>query len=254
MWRASIAVLLVVLWTSSCTDAKSATGPPNPASTLGSTATVSSIPAVTSSTVGRAACEAKYHRDCVLANGDSGYEPVSVTTTSTRTITKADRVRALAPHLAQNSDEEIASLGSETCTIASAAVSTNTGLGNDLEVIAAAISQSQDVARALIKVMCPEYASVVSETPATHALGPALTYEVEGQGEALVTYSSDGFSQEQRTVRLPWNYSPPGSPTYPTLLAQLHSSGTITCRIRQDGSITSENTSSGAYVVVTCGP
>lgn len=101
----------------------------------------------------------------------------------------------------------------------------------------------------------PTTTAAPETTSPTTLAEPTVTYEVLGTGEALVTYGTAGFSQEQHTVRLPWSHTITGDvPEHPIVLAQLMSgSGEITCKVWGGGDIPMvEATSSGNYAIVTC--
>lgn len=116
-------------------------------------------------------------------------------------------------------------------------------------------------------------AATATPTPPPVSTGPAptydftpipLIYEVDGSGEALVTYSLPEHpnSTQQQTVTLPWTYTDAKFMNIDhqgiVLSAQLHSSGAISCKIvveYKGGSTTiASASSSGQYVVVSCVP
>jgi hypothetical protein len=79
-----------------------------------------------------------------------------------------------------------------------------------------------------------------------------ITYKVYGAKRASVTYSTEGFGQEQNTsAKLPWSHDVQ-EVDYPTLIAQNAGGGTITCEILRDGVSISKQTSTGSYAVVSC--
>lgn len=87
---------------------------------------------------------------------------------------------------------------------------------------------------------------------------PTIVYEVTGNGSrAMVTWIAPGtFNISQDTnARLPWSMSWPynGSSVRGNFNAQMMNGNSITCRIIIDGQVVQENTSSGAYAVVSCG-
>jgi hypothetical protein len=122
-------------------------------------------------------------------------------------------------------------------------------------VPADAVSLKADAA--LVGTTVPELVCLRSvllpiRSPSTTAPGtPPLLYEVFGSGSALITYSNQGFGQQQVTATLPWSVQPQ-NPSTSVIVAQLQGSGTITCRITKSGRVATENTSSGQYAVVSC--
>lgn len=81
-----------------------------------------------------------------------------------------------------------------------------------------------------------------------------ITYHIDGQGKALITYVGDNFSEGQETTQLPWEKTVTVTGWQPVVLeAQLQdNSGALTCHIDVDGHVGKPVTSSGEYVVVTC--
>lgn len=97
----------------------------------------------------------------------------------------------------------------------------------------------------------------VEQGPVTHK----VTYKVSGSGGAAtsVTYSTEGFGQEQANgASLPWSKTvefPDSAFSVKTLVAQSgsgSSSNKITCEILEDGKRLTVSSSSGPYAVVTC--
>jgi beta-lactam-binding protein with PASTA domain len=96
--------------------------------------------------------------------------------------------------------------------------------------------------------------------PTTTYVAPSTTYSyvVEGKNRAIITYANKGGNTSQETsAKLPWRVevdSPSfGGMTFAYVSAQNSGSGTITCRIiGPGGSVISENSSNGAYAIVTC--
>ncbi|WP_370972533.1 hypothetical protein [Amycolatopsis sp. cg9] len=87
-----------------------------------------------------------------------------------------------------------------------------------------------------------------------------ITYGVTttGSGISMVTYMKPGFNISQETgIRgKKWSKTidPDGDTLGINMNAQNAGGGTITCRItRGDGRVVAENSSSGAYAVVSCG-
>ncbi len=87
-----------------------------------------------------------------------------------------------------------------------------------------------------------------------------ITYSVTttGSGILSVTYMKPGFniSQETSVRGKKWSKTidPDGDTLGLNMNAQNSGGGTITCRItRGDGTVVAENSSSGAYAVVSCG-
>jgi len=95
--------------------------------------------------------------------------------------------------------------------------------------------------------------------PATQTAGHTVTYKVLGSGSGLVTYTKEGFQQEQvNGAKLPWSkdltFKNDITAFSGLSLVVQHSrgGGDITCKILVDGTEVSSSTSSGAYAVVTC--
>ncbi|WIX89048.1 hypothetical protein [Amycolatopsis sp. DG1A-15b] len=87
-----------------------------------------------------------------------------------------------------------------------------------------------------------------------------ITYSVTttGAGISMITYLKPGFdiSQETSVRGKKWSKTieADGDTLGITMNAQNSGDGTITCRIaRGNGSVLSENSSSGQYAVVSCG-
>lgn len=84
------------------------------------------------------------------------------------------------------------------------------------------------------------------------------TYRVTGPNRAMITWSGKGGNISQETAaRLPWNkkVDSPGYPgmAFASVSAQNSGSGTISCQILgPGGSVVAENSSEGAYAIVTC--
>lgn len=101
-------------------------------------------------------------------------------------------------------------------------------------------------------------ASAAAEPGADATSGTSVVYEVTGKGTASVTYSKEGFSQEQQNgVRLPYRKelmfsAAPVTPALTVVAQHSTGGGDITCRITVDGTVVGESTSSGQYAVVTC--
>jgi MmpS family membrane protein len=76
--------------------------------------------------------------------------------------------------------------------------------------------------------------------------------EVTGSGKALVTYMKKG-GQEQKEVSLPWSADVEVD-FITSLVAQKKGggSGEIGCKITKGSEVIADNTSSGAYAVVSC--
>ena len=88
-----------------------------------------------------------------------------------------------------------------------------------------------------------------------------VRYEVEGSGTALsITYSTmngGGFSSEAlNDVAVPWSAEVPvnteGFTSYSLTASTDEDGGTLTCRIRVDGQVVQEATSSGPYQTAMC--
>ncbi|WP_267595705.1 MmpS family transport accessory protein [Carbonactinospora thermoautotrophica] len=86
-----------------------------------------------------------------------------------------------------------------------------------------------------------------------------IVFEVTGSGVSKatsITYTVGGNSSQANNTKLPWEKE--ASSTDPFLLLSLVAQsgsggdGSISCRIKVDGKVIVENTSQGAYAVVTC--
>lgn len=75
-----------------------------------------------------------------------------------------------------------------------------------------------------------------------------------GSGEAFVTYTVGTYDTAQETVTLPWRKTFPWGqdPSGGQVIAQLHSTGEITCRIIRGTTVLKEVRSNGAYVAAHC--
>lgn len=86
-----------------------------------------------------------------------------------------------------------------------------------------------------------------------------IVFEVTGSGVSKatsITYTVGGNSSQANNTKLPWEKEATSSDPFLllSLVAQSGSGGdgSISCRIKVDGKVIVENTSQGAYAVVTC--
>ncbi|KWW98670.1 hypothetical protein LI90_297 [Carbonactinospora thermoautotrophica] len=86
-----------------------------------------------------------------------------------------------------------------------------------------------------------------------------IVFEVTGSGvskAASITYTVGGNSSQANNAKLPWEKETSSADPFLllSLVAQSGSGGdgSISCRIKVDGKVIVENTSQGAYAVVTC--
>lgn len=96
--------------------------------------------------------------------------------------------------------------------------------------------------------------------PTTSYVEPSstYTYKITGKNSAMITYSSTGGNTSQvSSAELPWSKSveSPGysGMSFAYVSAQNSGGGTISCQIiGPSGNVISENSSEGAYAIVTC--
>lgn len=97
-----------------------------------------------------------------------------------------------------------------------------------------------------------------TEVTSSSTKSKEVIYEITGQGTptASITYGHGSDTSQENDVPLPWKkaLTDTGDLIVPTVSAQSGSdgSGTISCKITVDCKIVKENTSTGAFAVVTC--
>lgn len=88
--------------------------------------------------------------------------------------------------------------------------------------------------------------------------GRQITFEVTGSGVSTagsITYDLGANQSQDNGAKLPWSKKTRSTEDFLVLSLVAQSggdSGSITCRISVDGKVVVENTSRGAYAVVTC--
>ncbi|QWF80651.1 hypothetical protein [Amycolatopsis sp. CA-230715] len=120
---------------------------------------------------------------------------------------------------------------------------------------AAAASSSAEAARQ--SSVAAEASAKAAEEAERKAKEIIYSVTTTGPGINSVTYTKQGFniSQETAVKGKKWSRTVQdmGSDSYPSVNAQNDGGGTIRCSIKRgDGTVLSENSSSGDYAVVTC--
>lgn len=128
-------------------------------------------------------------------------------------------------------------------------------------IIAVSTSQGGGDSSNTATTVAPSASAGGGAAPATtQASGDALLYEVTGDGTTSagnITFFSAGGQQSQETdATLPWSKElrgDKGAFTITGVTAQNGADGgTIRCKITKNGKVEAENSSSGAYAVVSC--
>lgn len=127
-------------------------------------------------------------------------------------------------------------------------------------IIAVSTSQGGNSSNTATTVAPSASAGGGAAPASTQASGDTLVYEVTGDGTTTagnITFFSAGGQQSQETdATLPWSKElrgDKGAFTITGVTAQNGGDGgTIRCKITKNGKVEAENSSSGAYAVVSC--